>query len=150
MRAIKGLVFTIAICVFLGGCSKSPSNGDLDRAFENYATNNGVDGVLLIENIRKTNGYLLDGIYTVEISFERHFLIGIDEAIANVNKNTKAAKSSNIAENMALGLVGLMSGTGFLRLGFIQEYGEFSAGDIQYMTHQITFIETENGWQVYN
>ncbi|MEP0354144.1 hypothetical protein [Paraglaciecola sp.] len=53
-------------------------------------------------------------------------------------------------ENMALGLVGLMSGTGFLKLEFVQEYGEFSAGDIQYMTHKITFIETENGWQVYN
>ena len=144
------IIFVALISVVIVGCSDGPSSSTLNKAYEDYAIENAVDGIFNIQNVQKTNGYMLDGIYNVEISFERHFVAGVDEVINQLNSEVASSEPTNKMEKMAMGLFGMASGTGMLRMVLVNQYGEFSRGEVHNMTHKIQFVETENGWQTYN
>lgn len=86
---------------------------------------------------------MLNGIYNLEISFERHFLVDINDVVPgarNMLGKNKGSKPEVSLDN-ALSL--------FMYAGFIETYGLFSKGDIYKLNHLIRFIDTENGWKVY-
>lgn len=149
MKKKLRITFAVLISVVIFGCSDGPSSSTLHNAYQDYAIENTVDGIFNIKNVKKTNGYMLDGIYNVEISFERHFVAGVDEVINHFNSQVVNSQPTNKLAKMAMGLYGMASGTGMLRMGLVIQYGEFSKGDVHKMTHNIRFIETENGWQTY-
>ncbi|SEL96038.1 hypothetical protein SAMN05216262_1426 [Colwellia chukchiensis] len=142
-------VSIVLATLILVACSKSPSNEELQIAFDDYAIINSKDGLFEIKNIKKTNGYMLDGYYVSEIEFERHFLVGLDDFIEMANSEIKEEKPKDAVGKLTKGLFGMMSGTGFMRMALVKEYGEFEKGDISEMIHKIYFINTENGWQMY-
>jgi len=148
MAEPRPLVALLSLGIY--GCSSEPSSSTLEKAFNDYAYVNAESGIFKIKNVQKTNAYQLDDVYTVEISFERHFLIGIDEAIEELRKEAAKRKSWNSMEGMQWKLLENMTSSGMARLGLVNQWGEFSRGSVQNMTHEISFIETENGWQTYD
>ena len=143
-------LLTLLIFVFaLVGCSDGPSNSQLNKAFKDYQSENSIDGVIIVDSIKKTNGYTLDDFYIVEISFDQRFLTDVDGAVALLNKEIANTKTTSLADEMMAGLVGMMSNVGMVRMAMVSEYGNFSAGDVSQATDSLRFIETENGWRRY-
>ena len=139
-------VFYILFAMTLMACSKGPSSDTVERALQQYAIDNSLGGVFISKNITKTNGYILNDIYNLEISFQIHFLVDVNDFIPGAREmlgghlNSKNTKPEEIIGN-AFSIMKYA--------GFIEEFGLFSKGDVRQYNDVIKFIDTENGWKVY-
>lgn len=150
VRLFARAIMSLFLFIMISACSDRPSGSVITSAIEDYADSESIDGVFVVKNAKKNNGYMLDEFYNLEISYDRYCLVGIDEAISIMNQELASAKPTNLAEGLTLGVFGMASGTGMLKLALANEYGYFSKGETLHETATIRFIKTDNGWQVYS
>jgi len=142
---IKTLLYLLLV-VFMLACTNKPSDDDLKSGIYDLLS---IEGVFFIQNIKKINSYILNDIHYYEINYDRHCLVGIDEAAYIMKKELDSTKPTNLAEEFTLGFLKSMPGIGVLKFSIMSQYGNFSKGETFNETITIPLIKTDNGWMVY-
>ncbi len=147
------LLFYIVLCVFsafLVACSDTPRASQLQDAIQQAVVNDEYKSIFMIRNIKKVNGYMLDGFYHAEMQYDRLCLVDIDDAIAMLDQDVKAQKSNDLLDELSKGLYALASQSGLLKAGLAQQYGNFKKGDVFSEKVTLKFLKTEQGWRYYS
>lgn len=142
-------IFVVLCYLFITACSDMPGKQVLEQAIHQQLKAENVNGVFEIKNAEKENGFVLNDLYHAEISYERHCLVGIDEAVEIMQQQLAESRSESLTDSMMAGVYGLASRIGLSRLNLKEKYGEFSKGDVIKEKITIKFIKTEQGWRVY-
>lgn len=140
----------VCVALLVSACSNKPGSGVVNEAMEQYATEQGIEGVFEVTDTERTNGYQLNDFYVVEFNYELTAQMSLDEAVAYLNNEVQKSEPTTMAEQMAKGLMGLASNVGLIKMGLSEQYGNFAKGDTVSGTGKLQFIDTENGWQLYN
>lgn len=134
----------------LSACSNKPGSSVVNEAMEQYATEQGIEGVFEVTDTERTNGYQLNDFYVVEFNYELTGQMSLDEAVTYLNNEVQKSEPTTMAEQMAKGLMGLASNVGLIKMGLSEQYGNFAKGDKITGSGKLKFIQTENGWQLFS
>ena len=143
--------YSAACLLFLVACSNKPGADLVNQSMEKLLKSEAVEGVFEIKNVKRVNGFKLNDFYNVEISFERHCLVGIDEAALKINDLDIRDEDDpkTLVEGMLTEFIGMIAETGVLQYDLKGKYGDFNQGDVLQETAKIRYIKTENGWMEY-
>ena len=134
----------------LTACARTPSEGEIRRLVLAEAIDQDLAQFVEISEFRKTNGYEPgSNSYVADIQYKVTFRKRFAEMAADLEKEAAAANSAagrSNAERAVAGAANAVAGIGLLALAF--QYGEFQAGDSFERSDRVSFIKTENGWQL--
>jgi hypothetical protein len=122
----------------LAGCSSRPSDAVVMEQVRASLTSPGSEAYLVVENFRKTNGYVReDGPYVAEVTYDLVFR----KSFREISEETKREMSGNGSALAAFG-------KGFTLFALGVQYGDFPAGYRVGRTEEVAFRKTEKGWRI--
>lgn len=137
-RRFKSLASTIllalAIPCLLTACSGGPSGNEIQTQVIASLEAAGMDGIYEVKNVRKIDGSKIsDSEYQAEMSYDLHFKVGLKEL---ATRTMREARGLDIFD-ATFGLETMK-----------QQYGNFTAGEIQHIKSSFLFVKTESGWEL--
>ncbi|MFV2060804.1 MAG: hypothetical protein ACC653_08965 [Gammaproteobacteria bacterium] len=142
-------IILIFSSIYLVACSDTPRSSQFHDALLEIVDNEEYQGIFMIRNIKKVNGYMLEDFYYAVMQYDRLSLVDIDDAILMLDQDVHARKSHDLFDELSKGLHTLASQTGLLKAGLVERFGEFKKGDVIKETITIKFLKTEQGWRLY-
>lgn len=148
----------LVLGVHLAACADKPGGAALEEGKAAFLASEADGlGIYEIRNLRRENGYRLGDYYHVELAFERHFLVGLDEATHRIEQAVSEGLAPGVdqaqpdlASALVAGAFVLAARTGFLRVALLAEYGAFRKGDVIPDIATLRFLQTERGWRFYD
>jgi len=152
MSGRRGVRIFGALCLVgaLTGCARTPSEGEIRRLVLAEIIDQDLRQFVEISEFQKTNGYEPgSNSYVADIRYKVTFRKSFADMAADLQKEVDAAGTGagqSSAERTITGAANAVAGIGLLALAF--QYGEFQAGDSFERNDRVSFIKTENGWQL--
>ena len=126
---MKKVILFLSI-LLLAGCSNKPSDSDISAQISQVLLANGADEFFTVDEVQKTNGFEKNkDTYIADIQYTLTFKVNADEAKA------KLKQSGSLQDMMQM-------------MMYQMQYGDFKAGAHITKEEKVTFIHTENGWQI--
>lgn len=153
---MKQLLIPVLLLGFIAGCSGnlSPGDSEIQNQVMPLLMKEEYKDMLEVQNLHKTNGYEINAnTYAVDIAYDVIFKVSYGELVVktapgaisamkqggannpNGSLNQHIEAVGGVIDTMALGAMWLI-------------YGDFKAGDKFTQQNSVTFIKTENGWQL--
>ncbi len=159
---MKYLIVSASLTLALTACSTpsflfnsgNPGDRELQNQVMPLIVNKNFSDTVEIKNLSKTNGYETNAkTYTVDIAYDLVFKVNFKDLVAKQAPaadralNNSGLKNPNATVEQQIDGVG--GGLTMLNLGAMRlVYGDFKAGDSIKQRDRVTFIKSENGWEL--
>jgi len=133
MKKLLGIIF---LAVLISGCSKAPSDKEVQSIITQSILSDGFGDLFKIEGFKKTNGFQQsDNIYLVDVEYDLVFQKSFVQVVREVSDNPTGPQYG-------------LFGSKVLLITLQSSLGEFEVGDKIHKKVKITLINTEQGWQI--
>ncbi len=130
-------IFLFITLLLLIGCSEKPSQSEIEKLInEKFYSNELYD----VENLKKVNGYQHNNTYVVELEYDMVFKLSLRDL-------AEEAKKMSQEERQAALLSGFMGEQSLFLIRAL--FGDFKKGDRFNKKEEVTLINTEKGWRIY-
>ncbi len=138
------------LILLLAGCSNNPGDNELRNQVIPVLIKEEWNYAVEVKNLHKTNGYQTNAnTYTVDIAYDLVFKVSFDEIAKQGNNLVEQADNATSDQSTNILLAGAARASNVLALLRLQTgYGHFKTGDSFKKQDRVTFIKTENRWQL--
>jgi len=133
---MRKLSVLFALFLILSGCSGKPSDNDIEKQIVGYLLSDGGNEIVQVENFEKINGFK-KGLktYVADIKYDLVFKKGIKELTQQLKNESQGTPLGAMEARLAIEMLQM-------------QFGSFEAGHRILKDEKVTFIKTENGWQI--
>lgn len=149
-KTINKLSLTFIMLYLLTGCMTKPHDHQIRTAISNFTEQVSLSNIFAIRNVAQTQAINGQGIYYIDITYERHCLMNNEDSMQQLSKSyNKDLNSYTTLSNTKYNRDALSLKRHILdekKLNLVKKYGNFRSGDIIFESARLKFVNTEAGW----